>query len=161
MYPEAHVAHATKDRLRLKLPSLKNDTVSLELLRRSLIGIEGIRDIEINPLTGGVLIHHSSTQEVIISSAVKNNLFIIKEKAVEKSAPVPFSNFTLNVTNTARSINGKIKSLTGREFDLPNMFFLVLFGTGVFQVARGNFAMPAWYTAFWYAYGVFTKGMPK
>jgi hypothetical protein len=28
-------------------------------------------------------------------------------------------------------------------------------GAGIYQIARGNFAAPAWYTAFWYALGLF------
>jgi hypothetical protein len=29
----------------------------------------------------------------------------------------------------------------------------------VVEIMRGNFRMPPWYTAFWYAFGLFTKSM--
>jgi hypothetical protein len=34
-----------------------------------------------------------------------------------------------------------------------------LLGTGIYQIVRGNFGAPPWYTAFWYAFGVFTKSL--
>ncbi|MBF0474134.1 MAG: hypothetical protein HQK93_10475 [Nitrospirae bacterium] len=150
--------HSTNERLRLRLPNLKNNLESLADLKTALLDIEGINNIEINPKTSSVLILHSNAKEQILSAAIMRGLLKIKEKKTVKTTATPF---TANVTETARTINSKLKALTGREIDLPNMFFLVLFGTGVYQVARGNFALPAWYTAFWYAYGVFIKGMPK
>ena len=155
---DAHVAHATKDRLRLRLPELKNNIASMGGLKTALMGIDGVNKVEINPLTAGVLIIHSNAQTHILTAAVQSGLFTIKEKKIDKSIATPL---TTNVVETARLMNRQLKSLTGRQLDLPNMFFLVLFGVGIFQVAKGNFALPAWYTAFWYAYGVFTKGMPK
>jgi hypothetical protein len=158
MSPEAHVVHSTPERLRLRLPHLKNNTVSLGGLKTALLGIDGVNMVEVNPKTCGVLILHSNAKEHILSESVTRGMLILKEKKIEKSVATPF---TTNVTETARLINRKLKALTGRELDMPNMFFLVLFGTGIYQVAKGNFALPAWYTAFWYAYGVFAKGMPK
>ena len=35
--------------------------------------------------------------------------------------------------------------------------FGVLLALGIYQISRGNFMAPAWYTAFWYAFGVLTK----
>lgn len=46
-----------------------------------------------------------------------------------------------------------------RRPDLPGMAFLTLLGVGIYQLVRGNFAAPPWYTAFWYAMGIFTKSI--
>ncbi len=40
---------------------------------------------------------------------------------------------------------------------IPSLIFLSLLISGIWQIARGNFAMPAWYTAFYYALGVFAR----
>ena len=53
--------------------------------------------------------------------------------------------------------NQDLKKLTGGEVDIPSLIFLSLLISGIWQIARGNFAMPAWYTAFYYALGVFAR----
>jgi len=47
--------------------------------------------------------------------------------------------------------------MTGGEVDIPSLVFVSLLFSGIWQIARGNLAMPAWYTAFYYALGVFTR----
>jgi len=39
------------------------------------------------------------------------------------------------------------------------MAILSLLGLGLYQILRGNFRAPPWYTAFWYALGIFTKSL--
>jgi hypothetical protein len=48
---------------------------------------------------------------------------------------------------------------TGGWLDLPGMAFLLLLGIGIYQIRRGNIGLPPWYTAFWYAFGVYTKSL--
>jgi hypothetical protein len=49
--------------------------------------------------------------------------------------------------------------MTGGELDIPSVFFAALLISGIYQIARGNMAAPAWYTAFWYAFGIFSRDM--
>jgi hypothetical protein len=163
MAHEAQLAHVTTGRLRLRLPHLKGDVAALGDIRGALMGIDGVRAVEVNPVTAGLLILHSNAQEHILSVAAELGLFTLKDKKSEKEKSEKNSSvlFSGNVAVTARLINDKIKALTGRELDLSSLFFMTLFGAGVYQVARGNFALPAWYTAFWYAYGVISKNIPK
>ena len=50
-----------------------------------------------------------------------------------------------------------LRRFSSGELDLAVMVFIALLGVGVYQIARGNFGAPPWYTAFWYALGVLTK----
>jgi hypothetical protein len=43
--------------------------------------------------------------------------------------------------------------------DLPGMIFLSLLAVGLWELAIGNFKRPPWYTAFWYAFGLFSKAI--
>jgi hypothetical protein len=43
--------------------------------------------------------------------------------------------------------------------DLPGMVFLSALLIGLYELARGNFRPPPWYTAFWYAFGVYSKSL--
>jgi hypothetical protein len=61
------------------------------------------------------------------------------------------------VAASFRAYNENLKKLTGGEIDIPSLVFVSLLISGIWQIARGNLAMPAWYTAFYYALGVFTS----
>jgi hypothetical protein len=51
-----------------------------------------------------------------------------------------------------------LKRLTSGEVDIPSLVFLGLVVSGIYEIARGNLVMPAWYTAFYYALQVFSRG---
>ena len=55
------------------------------------------------------------------------------------------------------SVSRRIRAFTGNAADLSGLAVLALLTVGVYQIARGNFGAPAWYTAFWYALGIFNK----
>jgi hypothetical protein len=58
-------------------------------------------------------------------------------------------------------LDKRIKDLTGGSHNIGALAFLALAGVGVYQIARGNFTAPAWYTAFWYAMNIFFKSDEK
>jgi hypothetical protein len=62
-----------------------------------------------------------------------------------------------NVADTFQMYNRNLKKVTGGDVDIPSLIFLSLIISGIWQIARGNLAIPAWYTAFYYALGVFTR----
>jgi len=52
--------------------------------------------------------------------------------------------------------NRDLMTMTSGEIDIPSAVFVTLVISGLWQLFRGNVMMPAWYTAFYYALGVFT-----
>jgi hypothetical protein len=58
------------------------------------------------------------------------------------------------IVQPVASIDRSLRSITGGKIDLPSGIFLALLGTGIYQLARGRFILPPWYTAFWYAFGL-------
>jgi hypothetical protein len=62
-----------------------------------------------------------------------------------------------SVTRSFKSIDTKVKDYTQGTTDIGGLAFLALAGAGIYQISKGNFAAPAWYTAFWYALNVFLK----
>ena len=62
---------------------------------------------------------------------------------------------------TDQSTNDKIKKLTGGDMDIAGIAFVTLLGLGIYQISRGNFIAPAWYTAFWYAMNIFLNSKNK
>jgi hypothetical protein len=134
------------------VPSRKGDAVYFSSVRDALSASQGVDAVEVSPLTGSVLVRHSAPLAEIIDASRLRELFTIREDPQAEAATLHDS-----VSNLFGSIDGRIKGFTGKSVDLAGLAFLALVGAGVYQIARGNFAAPAWYTAFWYALGVFGK----
>jgi hypothetical protein len=56
MRHKAHVAHHTKGRLRIRVPSAKNDPDALEEIRRSLAPVPGVSEVTVNEAIGTVTV---------------------------------------------------------------------------------------------------------
>jgi hypothetical protein len=151
MIPDAHVSHGMARRLRIKIPSKKGDVSYFSTLRERLASCPGIEEIRVNPQTGSALISYECERKTLVEFAREKDLF-----RLTRSAPRRLSIFG-KVAHTFRAYNQDLKKLTGGEVDIPSLIFLSLLISGIWQIARGNFAMPAWYTAFYYALGVFTR----
>lgn len=52
-----------------------------------------------------------------------------------------------------------LSTYTVGRLDMPTIAFLGLLIVGFHQIASGKFRSPPWYTAFWYAFGVFSKSI--
>jgi hypothetical protein len=151
MLPLAHISHLTRRRVRIKIPSKKGDRNYLTALKERFSGFEGIETIEINPVTGSVLIIHNSDMRTIAEYAMVNNLFILK--GID-SFPAGLQQ---RVSGAFKSINGQLKTATGGEIDIGGLAFLVLLSVGVYQISMGNLTALPWYAAFWYAFNIFLK----
>jgi copper chaperone CopZ len=152
MAPDAIVAHRTAGRLRLRVPSKKGDALYFASVRDALSAIEGVESVEVSPVTGSVLVRHTAPFAAI-KAAGPRDLFNIVETAQTETTALHDS-----VSTIFGSIDDRIKGITGRGVDLAGLAFLALVAAGVYQIARGNFTAPAWYTAFWYALGLFKFG---
>jgi hypothetical protein len=151
MLPHAYISHRTTGRLRVKIPSRKGNREYLLSLKERFSGLEGIETLEINPLTGSVLIVHSSDLRTIAEYAMANNLFLLKGL---DSSPAGLQQ---RVSKAFKSINGQLKTATSGEIDIGGLAFLALLGFGVYQISMGNLTALPWYAAFWYALNIFLK----
>lgn len=151
MLPEAHVCHRMSCRLRLKIPSKKGDHSYFSSLRERISQCPGVAAVSVKPQTGSVLILHDSEASEVLAYAENNELFVTKR--VSRPSKTLFN----SVADTFQGYNRSLKSFTGGEMDIPSLVFLSLVVSGIYQIARGNLVAPAWYTAFYYALGVFTR----
>jgi hypothetical protein len=58
MRHRAHVAHHTKGRLRIRVPSAKGNPVALEEIRRSLAPVPGVSEVTVNEAIGTITVHY-------------------------------------------------------------------------------------------------------
>ena len=154
MIPEAIVCHSTTGRYRVKVPSRKGDAAYFSNLKDHFAHLEGVKEVEPNALTGSIVFTQAADLEAISVFAEEHSLFrLIKS---ESGTPA----LSRNVVKSFRDFDKRVKRFTGNELDVPGVAFLTLLGFGIYEISRGNFAAPAWYTAFWYSLNIFLKSVP-
>jgi hypothetical protein len=89
MTSKAHIVHHVPGRLRLKVPEAKGNADFLEDVKAALGPIQGIREIEVNSVTGSVLVHYDPENfegfhEDVHHHASQNDLFAIHQPAITK-----------------------------------------------------------------------------
>lgn len=152
--PAAHIGHRTSERVRIRIPSRKGDEAYFSEVEKSLLKDGTVDGLDVNPGTASVLIKGSPTVlENILSVGEKSALFKLEDPA-PKVEPL-----SRKIARPFRDLGGAIDRLSGGELDLSGVVFLGLIGWGITQLARGNLVAPPWYTAFWYALGIFTKSL--
>ena len=154
--PEAIVVHKMEGRLRIRVPARKGDIPYFGAVKDALSSLKGVEAVEVTPYTGSILVRGVATVEAVVDAAQSRGLFAVREEQAVKVTA-----FHDVVSSQVGALNERIKTATGATFDLPGLAFMALVGAGIYQIARGNFAAPAWYTAFWYALGIFGKSASK
>ena len=154
MIPIAHCVHKTATRIRIRIPSKKGDKSFFAVLQEQLVHCEQVTGSEVNSLTGGVLIFYAGDFKAIADYAKRRSIFRLSE--IRRNPGIMSTTVT-----TYKSLDDRLKKLSGGELDLPSAAFLALAGAGVYKIAQGKFAAPAWYTAFWYALNIFLKARDK
>lgn len=148
----ADVVHCTKTRVRIKMRDKVQDRTFYGQLAEAVADLPGVDKVKINDVTGSLLFQGDSL-----------NPRDIVDRLIQKT-PLRFETSpTLHPVQRAVQpfvrLSQKLKAATGGEVGLTEAGFLTLLGIGVIQILRGNITAPPWYTAFWYAFGVFSKAL--
>jgi hypothetical protein len=146
------LSHASKGRLRLKVPSKKRNPAFFEQLQGKLKEVPGLTEIRVNPLSASILILHTDLPDEISAWLQAHNALSTKGDPLLHP-----NNVHKRISGTFNEVNGRIRGFTKGELDVPTLSFIALLTVGIYQISRGNFTAPAWYTAFWYAMNIFLK----
>jgi len=148
--PGAYICHHSAQRLRIRITSRKGNTAYFEKLQNTLAGLRSFDELEVNALTGSVLIVDERVDIAEIAAFAKERqLFDLTDHNDSRSPTT-----TLLVSHLD-NLNTNIRQLTAGEMDLAGILLLFLLISGLTQLLRGNIQMPPWYTAFWYAFGIY------
>ncbi|HVJ89813.1 MAG TPA: hypothetical protein VM580_08405, partial [Labilithrix sp.] len=98
----AHVAHATRGRARLRLPSAKGDKPTLDRIAEGLRQCPTIDKVSVNLATASVLVHYGGELETILVHAREHDLFEVREKAARPDALVRVRDVVLDVNTALR-----------------------------------------------------------
>jgi hypothetical protein len=152
MIPEASIKHRLAGRLRFQIESRKGDAAFFDTVENRLSETLAYRRVTCSALTGSLVIEDDALDETAVYDAVMNHgLFSISSAEL---TPKPF---VKRIVDPVRDANRSIHVLSGGVVDLPGIIFLLLLASGLWELAIGNFKRPPWYTAFWYAFGLFSK----
>ncbi len=152
--PKGEIVHHTTARMRIRIPGKKNNPEFFKSLEKSLKNIPEIKTIRPNPLTGSLLLEGDFSAAGQVTDLLETNKFFQLEIPKTDGTPLRqkvYQSFSIS--------NRFVKDHSRGELDLPILIFLMLVGTGIYQLVRSEVRLPPWYTAFWYALGVFTKSL--
>lgn len=152
MAPTARIVHNLPERVRFRIDAHKGDREYFVEVAQRLADQFSPERLEANPLTGSLLVQKSDLDvEAVVSFSKKEGLFEIDSETpsgMAEKAVAPLS-----------ALSSRLKDLSFGQLDLANVAFFVLIGTGLYQLIRGNLRSPPWYTAFWYAMGIYLKSI--
>jgi hypothetical protein len=132
-------------RVRIKIPAKKGDAAYFSTLLKRLSGHEGIQRVDVNAVTGSLLLFHDTDLAALAESAVAQQLFALEFSGF-KASPLHEK-----MLQPFFDLNNSLKRISGGEIDIPGIAVVGFVAFGIYQISRGNIAAPAWYTAFWYA----------
>jgi len=72
MRHRAHIAHHTKGRLRIRVPSAKGDPAALEQIRNALSPVRGVHEVIVNQAIGTITVHYDPDAHVDFHSHLSN-----------------------------------------------------------------------------------------
>jgi hypothetical protein len=148
--PGAYICHQSSQRLRIKITSRKGNAEYFEKLHGTLSRFETFDRLEVNVLTGSVLIvgEHPDVENIAAYAKARNLFDLMNQN--QSSSPI-----TTQLVSRLENLNTSIRRLTAGEMDLAGILLLLLLISGLTELVRGNIRMPPWYTAFWYAFGIY------
>jgi hypothetical protein len=151
--PTAVICHRSTGRIRIRIPARRGDNDYFA----ALVDHFKTWDVDLlkaNPVSGSLLISGKHLEvEAVEREAEKAEFFKIA------ASPPPPESIVKVVTAPIQVTSTFFRKLTGGGADLAGIIFLGLLGFGVYELMRGNFKSPPWYTAFWYAFGIFSKSL--
>jgi Heavy metal associated domain 2 len=151
--PQAFVTHQIRGRIRLRVPTMRNQAPYFEGLRQRLSTLPGLHRLTTNTRTGSVLIEHTGELEAIDSVGRRLELFEVGER------PHPHSLNEMFYAVGAKP-DSFLKNVTDGRVELSSLAVVALAGLGIKQII-GGYALPAGWTLIWNAINlVMDSGKP-
>ena len=136
---------------------MKGDHVFFANLKNRLAGFRDFERLEINALTGSVLLVGTELDIPSIGTyARKARLFEMESIDLPALPPVSLAR---KFAEPIEKTNTWVRQVFHGDLDLADVAFISLMIFGIVEILRGNFKRPPWYTAFWYAFGILTKSV--
>ena len=127
----ARVVHQIPGRLRVRLPRAERNPRLLDELRGFIESLGGVRQVEINPVTGSILVHYQPESQEQIHSLLRAQADMFESPAelnqadelaatIEKEAEflAAHSELALRVVQAFKALNKEVRVATDNTVDL-------------------------------------------
>lgn len=153
MRAKAYAAHHIHGRTRFRIPDRRGDPIFLTEVAARVARLPGVTDVDTNPQTGSILVHHSVSLDTLLDRVLGPEVAEIVE-FVLSSPPL-----ARRVRADVDAIDQAIRRYTGGEFDLNTVLSLALIAMAALQVVRGRqTAAMAAVPLGWYATELMRRG---
>lgn len=140
MSAKAYVVHHAPGRIRLRVPERRHDVIFFADVQARLGKCPNVSSAEVNPLTSGILVHHTGELYAVIGQALAAGLGDLVE--IEMSAP-PVPRVADRLRDQAAKVNEAVKRYTAGETDARSLAIIGLLGASLLQILRGEMLGPA------------------
>ncbi|HEV8712727.1 MAG TPA: hypothetical protein VGX03_07875 [Candidatus Binatia bacterium] len=168
------VVHAIPGRIRLKVAQVRKNPALASEIQTRLATVHGIRQVEVNPLTGSVLMLYEA-QDVASSDSLRTLAeplaalfpgFDLKDFIAEQPSSTDGTSSVPSLAGGVASffsaLNSEVKQVTGGNADLRILLPLALFLFGVGGVLMSEkLPLPTWYDLLWFSLGTFFMLNPR
>jgi hypothetical protein len=158
----ADVTHHIPGRMRIKVPHAKGNHKLLEQIRQSVSAMPGVGAVEVNPVTGSILLHYDTEKHEAFESALgehgeQQKLFTLTppqlteadEIAAKIQAEAEFlsehSDVARSLVNFFKYVNESVKRASGNSVDLKVLLPLGL-AAYMFTSSEAMMSTPMWVT---------------
>jgi Heavy metal associated domain 2 len=160
------IVHAIPGRVRVKLSRLKENPALVREIQERLPAVQGIQRVEVNPVTGSVLVVYDRTELESLDSLLSLaewfgplfpdfELSELEDWLASANGNAAETPLTERLSAVFGSLNAKVGETTG-GVDLKLLLPLTLFLLGVRgMLVAGKGVFPAWYDLLWFAFGTF------
>jgi hypothetical protein len=164
------VTHFLPGRLRVKSGKIKNNLVFARQVERTLTGLQGIRRVEANPVTGSVLVLYDPQAPAALSALLTCTEFLELSPrqgdfeqlegwlsaAVNGAHSGSAASLSMGISNILGSLNASVAQATSGWGDLRSLVPLTLFFLGVRSLlTTEKLVFPTWYDFLWFAFSAF------
>jgi hypothetical protein len=154
MMPMAVVSHFTKTRVRLKMPARRGNASYFDLLDHKITVAFPSTAVQVTPMTGSLLLTGDAVNlDEIADFGRTEKLFNVASRSSDDNA------MALSIPASLQSANRRIQKISAGRVDLSGALFISLVIVGAVELMRGKWRTPPWYTAFWYAFGLYSKSL--
>lgn len=170
---EAKVSHSTRGRIRVKIPAAKRNLPILNEITQSITGVEGIRNIETNVVTGSIVVeydHRASPDfpQRLTSHGANTGLFNLQAPElsevdelaanIEREAEflAAHSEAARTIVDAVKILNTGLKRATHNNLDLK---VLLPFGLAAWAIVEHDpeIATPLWLTLSIFSFNSFVS----
>jgi hypothetical protein len=148
MSAAAHIAHVTRGRARLRVPSVKGDARFFQRVEEELRKCPAVIDVTVNPSTASVLVRHRGDFDAVARHAETHALFDIREPPQGDGTDdgrgrlVPSVSTIDEIRDAVIAADDELRRRTNGAVDWRTLAFGALLGGSAYQLVRGKF-LPA------------------